>query len=186
MSETELYQGMSKAVMAKLLAYIAALDPRQEVGVAQVEAWHPIAVEYHWTYPEAEVQARKFFANNTTGGFLDVGKLNGMIRAARQDRMSREAAPTTAPTAASRVGIVDAWVAAKDASKRESANRRTLVLKHEDLRAALTKRPLEFPRPEDWSGWIPPELTAAGARNTSPRRLALLALVAEAAGREAS
>lgn len=93
MTHPEPYQGMSKAVLAKLLAYIAAFDQRLDIGEAQVEAWHAIAVEYRWTYAEAEVQVRKFFANNTTREFLDVGTLNGLIRRSRQDRLSREAAP---------------------------------------------------------------------------------------------
>lgn len=90
MTEPVAYQGMSKAVVAKLLTYIAAYDQRMEVGEGQVAVWHEVAVDYRWTYPEAEVQVRKFFANNTTGEFLDVGKLNGLIRVKRQDHAMRQ------------------------------------------------------------------------------------------------
>ena len=47
------------------------------------------------------------------------------------------------------------------------------------LAMRLCAPPLSYARPEQWNGFIPPE-TYNGARNESPRRKALLALVAEA------
>ena len=65
----------------------------------------------------------------------------------------------------------------------DSAARRALILRHEDLARKLTKQPLNFTTPEHWNGSLPPEMWNQ-VRNDSPRRPALLALVAEAEQRE--
>lgn len=70
-----------------------------------------------------------------------------------------------------------------------TTHERALVLAHPDLAEQLTKPPLNFSRPEAWDGYIPPETWGETARghprfNDSPRRIALLALVAEARRRE--
>lgn len=64
--------------------------------------------------------------------------------------------------------------------------RRALVLdlpppddKTPPLAMRLCEPPLGYARPEQWNGFIPPEMHN-GARNESPRRTALLAIVAEA------
>lgn len=70
-------------------------------------------------------------------------------------------------------------------AKARSERRRALVLGHEDLAQKLTEQPLRIPRPDLWDGSMPPEMFN-GERNDSPRRPALLALVAEAERREAA
>lgn len=67
----------------------------------------------------------------------------------------------------------------RDAASR-NAHRRGLVLRHPDLAAKLTAQPLNYERPDQWTGYIPPSTTATGALNTTPVRPALLALVHEA------
>jgi len=60
-----------------------------------------------------------------------------------------------------------------------SVTDRDLVLAYPDLAKQLTELPLRFSQPEAWNGYIPPD-TFNGQYNDSPRRAALLALVAEA------
>lgn len=61
--------------------------------------------------------------------------------------------------------------------------RRALILRHPDLAERLTKDPLNYTTPEHWNGSVPPE-TWREARNDSPRRPAILALLDEAQRRE--
>lgn len=84
---------------------------------------------------------------------------------------------------------------------KESAQRRARVLSYPDLARRLTEPPLDFRRPEDWNGWIPPHALETdacdrcradpgkgGCRrrghtariNTSVRRAALVEISAEA------
>lgn len=84
--------------------------------------------------------------------------------------------------------------------------RRARVLKHDDLRLRLTQEPINYARPEDWNGYIPPasdfddgcpncrrDPGRGGCStphlhtrrvNDSPRRAALVALAQEALRRE--
>lgn len=61
-----------------------------------------------------------------------------------------------------------------------NAHRRGLVLAHPDLAAKLAEQPLCFNRPDQWTGFVPPAIWCTGAINTSPVRVALLAVAAEA------
>lgn len=65
-------------------------------------------------------------------------------------------------------------------------SRKALVLRHEDLAERLTQPPIDFSRPDCWTGYLAPELLPSGARNTSPIRAALIAIVAEAEKRATS
>lgn len=76
--------------------------------------------------------------------------------------------------------------------------RRDRVLAYPDLALRLTQPPVGFAAPEDWTGWIPPQLLPegvcgqecgryhrcdgihAGRRNDSYRRAALVDIAAEA------
>ncbi len=66
------------------------------------------------------------------------------------------------------------------AARTEAAHRRGLVLRHPDLAAKLTERPIGYSTPDKWNGYIPPATDCTGAMNTARCRPALLALVAEA------
>lgn len=61
----------------------------------------------------------------------------------------------------------------------ECQARRELVLRHPDIAVRLTQPPLRYTRPEVWNGWIPP-LTWREQINDSPRRKALMEIVAAA------
>lgn len=60
---------------------------------------------------------------------------------------------------------------------------RDAVLAYRDLAEQLCQPPLDFQRPEQWNGFVPPE-HFNGVRNPSPRRVALAALVEEAHARD--
>lgn len=189
MTEVEHYQGMSRGVVAALMTKLQSYDRKFTFEDADVLAFHDVAVQQRWTAHELDAAIRKWGATNTTDDWPSAAKIGALIRGDRQDRMSRAAGPGGRPPAAGapgRAGIIQAWVEAAAGSKTRSQARRALVLKHEDLRQRLCASPLEFHRAEEWNGWIPPELTAEGARNTSPRRAALVEIVAEAERREAT
>jgi hypothetical protein len=59
------------------------------------------------------------------------------------------------------------------------AERRRLVLAHPDLAARLTRLPLAYTRPDQWTGFVPPRVWR-DQLNTDPRRLALAGICAEA------
>ncbi len=61
---------------------------------------------------------------------------------------------------------------------------RRLVLSHPDLAARLCEPALGYQRPEQWNGFVPPEIFN-GEHNLSPRLEALAAIVAEAEARPA-
>lgn len=62
--------------------------------------------------------------------------------------------------------------------------RRNVVLKYPDLAARLTQPPLDYARPDQWNGYVPPE-TYGNALNLCPRREALVEILAEAQRRDA-
>jgi hypothetical protein len=64
-----------------------------------------------------------------------------------------------------------------------AAGLRAMVLAHPDLAERLTQPPLSYQRPEQWNGFVPPD-TFNGQHNDSPRRAALVAIVAEAESRK--
>ena len=62
---------------------------------------------------------------------------------------------------------------------------RDRVLALPELAKKLTLSPLDYAQPEQWNGFIPPEVWD-GQVNDSPRRAALLAIVAELEQAEAA
>ncbi|GAA3384396.1 hypothetical protein [Streptomyces racemochromogenes] len=71
------------------------------------------------------------------------------------------------------------------AARLENARRRGLVLRYPDLAARLTERPFRFPKPEFWTGFVPPAHWGQSI-NTDPTRRVLLELIAEAERRQAA
>lgn len=83
-------------------------------------------------------------------------------------------------------GGIGEWIVIQWRAGLEQARaRRAMILRHPDLAAKLAELPLGPASPEQWTGAIPPELFN-GVRNDSPRRPAILALLAEAERREAA
>jgi hypothetical protein len=64
-----------------------------------------------------------------------------------------------------------------------SRERRERVLKHPDLAELLTRPEVGYARPDQWTGYVPPEMWN-DSRNDSPRRAALVAIATEAMNRE--
>lgn len=82
------------------------------------------------------------------------------------------------------------FAAAAAEGRRAAAYQRSLILRHPDLAARLTKA-LRLARPEQWNGYIPPRFNEQGIHreewhpNDTPMRALLVELVREAQSREA-
>ena len=195
MNEPLAHHVMGMPQVSRLLGMIAAFDGRTS-GESELHAWHEIATRGRWTYDEAREQVLKHFELDESG-WLMPGRINTMIRMARQDRLSRRpVAPLDGTADAAyekdlvrdRSAIMALWEAARLESKERSQRRRELVFKHPDLAKQLLSNLIGYSRPENWNGWIPPATVAARdgyVPNDSPRRAALVALVEEAERREA-
>ena len=75
------------------------------------------------------------------------------------------------------------WESARATAREQAAQRRERVLAHADLADRLTAPPLCYPRPEQWTGYVPPA-TWQETRNDAARRAALVDICAEALRRE--
>ncbi len=205
MTDIQPYQGMTRGVIAALLAMAQAYDRRMTLEDADILAYHDVAVTYRWTAHEMETAIRKWGGDRGQEEWLDPSTLNRLIRTARQDALMRQPVATAfgpkvaEETVRQRVMALYREQAAE--AKRTCQARRTMVLKHDDLRMALCAPTVGYERAEQWNGFIPPAtIPSAGEgatgpttdpgtgfqRNTSPRRQALLAIVAEAEKREAT
>lgn len=71
-----------------------------------------------------------------------------------------------------------------DIDATTNAERRATVLRHPDLAEKLCDRPMSYQRPDQWTGYVAPELLETGARNTSPYREQVAAIYEEALRRE--
>lgn len=82
-------------------------------------------------------------------------------------------------TTAQRLRLVDAlsW------GRREAQSLRRRVLAHPDIAQRLVTE-LGYKRPEQWFGYIPPRVDSVGRLNDSPRRRALLDILAAVMERE--
>lgn len=81
----------------------------------------------------------------------------------------------------------DLWRVTVARAHEAAQARRARVLAHDDLRAALCLPPLAYERPEQWSGYVPPQTWPrrhGDGLNASPRRVALVDIAAEAFRRE--
>jgi len=77
--------------------------------------------------------------------------------------------------------------AARQAAK-QTDDQYKLIMRYKDIAAKLCQPPLNYDRPEQWHGYIPPaydpeRIDGVTPVNDSPRRTALLALLEEAAER---
>lgn len=72
-----------------------------------------------------------------------------------------------------------AWDRYTATPRLQNERRRALVLRHPEVARRLTRPPLDYARPEQWTGYIPPE-SWNGEHNDSPRRAALLDIIAAA------
>lgn len=171
---TSEYQGMSTAIVAKLLAFIQGYDPRFEWDDDVLAFWQDAARESRWTEFEAAQVIRQFYLDNETDEFISIGKVNRRIRRARQDRMSREAAPPRGEITDTRdgtgypVGDDPHW-GAKNSADLEQVHREAVVVAcpschqgvEERCKNTLTGNASKIPHPK--------RLKAAGVGNPSRR-----------------
>jgi hypothetical protein len=125
------YQGMSETVVAKLLAFIQGYDNRFTWDRDVLLLWQDAAREGRWTEFEAAQAIRAFYLDNEADEFISIGKVNRRIRRARQDRMSREAAPRGGDAAIDGTGYAvgddPAW-GANNSAELEQVHREALVV----------------------------------------------------------
>jgi hypothetical protein len=97
MTEVDQYQGMSKAVVSKLLTMAAGFDRKFVPGEVDVVAFHDVAQAHRWTYHEAEQAIRFYGANLAHKEFFSAALLNALIRTTRNDHLSRQAGLVAGP-----------------------------------------------------------------------------------------
>jgi len=71
------------------------------------------------------------------------------------------------------------WEDALAVAGMDCEERRAAVLSQPEIAARLREPPLEYKHPDQWNGFIPPELFD-GERNGSPRREALVSILEDA------
>jgi hypothetical protein len=81
-----------------------------------------------------------------------------------------------------------AWRAAVTTAHANANENRKLVLAYPDIAARLCEQPLNYKRPDQWTGYIPPYYDREAGNgtvhlNTSPIRQALMAILSAAAER---
>lgn len=79
--------------------------------------------------------------------------------------------------------VLDEFESRRLSAITERKGNRIAVLAHPDLAAKLCEPPLNYDRPDQWTGYIPPEIWN-NQRNDSGRRAALIELLLEALLRE--
>jgi hypothetical protein len=158
---TESHQGMAMGVLARLLR-----DAGHDVNEFLLLNLHDAAIAERWTAHEVQVHVQ---------AGVELADLEESIR------LSRGAEPGLQSLGEFASGVYRAaFATAKVQSKALTEHRRKLVLSHPDLAAKLCSYVVGYSKAENWNGWIPPELDSYGARSDSPRRAALVAILAEA------
>lgn len=183
MAEVDQYQGMSKAVMARLLARVAAYDRRFVPGEADVEAFTDVAAEWRWTAHEVETQIRKWGGTRRPEEGMEPAMLNRLIRDARQDSSMRNAAAPRPGVAggysASPEMWMEAWQHRAAVGRKVNQQIRDAVGQYPDLVERLEARPMPV-KFESWTGWYPSDTTAFGGPNDSPRAAKIRGIAEEA------
>lgn len=163
--------------ITRLLAIAAGYDNRRP-GELNTAAWHDASHRGRWTFEEAAEAVKEHYANKVE--FVMPAHVTEIIRTHRRraeaERQQREMLEAPRNPKSFKHLFQDAIIE----SKRMSMWRRDLVLHYPDLAERLTEPPIGLERPHDWKGWLPPARDQHGNANTSPRAMALAALVAEA------
>lgn len=175
---------MSPEEIIDLLSVITAYDHRT-VGDGDVEAWRLALDDPHVPNMGLEecVDAVVLHYRDTREWIMPSNVIQ-CVKAQRADVLNR-ALPATKATPGA-YAKVNELLAGRSKWARDQCNaNRGAVLQHADLYARLTEQPIGYARPDQWSGYIPPE-QCDGSRNGSARRAALVALVEEARARLAN
>lgn len=177
---------MNKDHAFDLLMAISARDQRT-IGEADAAAWADDLADI--ALPEA-LDAVTAFHRSEFARQRRIKAADIVVWVQHQRRQRAEAehsgrvvqdARALPPSASGRRPWRELWAELKPAAKAEAERRRESVLRYPDLCAALCDLPGGgFVEPRQWNGYVPP----AGGR--SARRDALVAIVEEAARRDAA
>lgn len=197
---------MTREEAIGLCRYVHAATPAQRLDEYTPQAWADIladepapagSVPQPRTFDECR---RAVVAIKRRQPFVDCSDIVAEVRAARAAAAERtHSEAVIGPARASREALTDSrplhseiraliagaaehgpeFAAIIGAAGDACAANRAVVLRHPDLAARLCEPPLDYARPDQWTGYVPPAL-CSGTINDSPRRQALLALVSEA------
>lgn len=175
---------MTPQEVIDLLSIITGYD-RRTVGHVDVESWREALDDPrtpNLAYSEC-VDAVILHYRETTE-FVMPAHILKRVKAERQATMARLMPPKQTDAGAyEKAG--ELWRKELTDAARRTADRKAAVLAHPDLAERLTQPPLNFARPDQWNGGIPPE-TVGGTRNDSDRRAALVEITEEALRRNQS
>lgn len=164
---------MSPAEIIDLLSLAAAYDQRT-VGQGDVAAWHQALYKLDLDEAQAAVVAH-YQGNRERIMPADVWN---------RCRPPSSRLPSAVPLPA-RSEPADPqrwhheWEQALATAGDICRMRREVVLSQPEIAARLCESPLDYTRPDQWNGFLPPE-TFNGERNNSPRFAALAAICADA------
>ena len=162
----------------------AASFDRRKIGDVDVAAWHEALGQLD---PNLCIDAVIDYYRTEIRPIMP-SDIRRRVIAIRNEQISREL-PDGTPNPEAYARIMDRLQPVMDQAKATTEANRAAVLAHPDLAKKLTQPPLDYARPEQWNGFIPPKLVATEdgyELNDSPRRRALLRLVEEAHARKAS
>lgn len=162
----------------------AASFDRRTIGDVDVAAWHEalgaldhnLCVDAVIDYYRTEIRP------------VMPADVRRRVVAARNEQIAREL-PDATPNPEAYNHIADRLKPVMLQARQTTAANREAVLAHPDLAKKLTQPPLDYARPEQWNGFIPPKLIATEDGyevNNSPRRHALNRLLEEALARKAT
>lgn len=160
---------MNATDAARALAAAAAYDQRT-VAREDCQAWAFALADISLDEALAAVVAHY---RSTTARIMP-GHVHALVKSARRDKAAREQAARQrelpAPERTRNVG--ELWRRALEAARRDRELRRARVLAVPELAAQLTRPPIGYRTPDQWSGAVP---EAPGGR-----REAILAVVTDA------
>lgn len=169
---------MTPEEVIDLLSIITGYD-RRTVGQVDVESWLRALDDPripNLAYDEC-VDAVITHYRDTTDFIMPAHILN-RVKADRAAGIARIMPPKRAEHGAY-AAAGELWRKQFAEAQQRMKRNKAAVLACPDLAVKLTEDPLNYAKPEQWNGGIPPE-TFGGEHNDSARREALIALVAEA------
>jgi hypothetical protein len=174
---------MTPEEVGDLLTVVSGYD-RRTVGESDVDAWYRVLDDLR--VPNlglTECIDAVIMHHQESTEFVMPAHILKRVKAARSSTIAKLMPPKQVDHGAY-ADVDRLWQPAlRDAATR-MRDRKAAVLAHPDLAKRLTEEPLNFPRPDQWNGGIPPE-TFNGEHNDSPRRVALVEIFDEATRRNA-
>ncbi len=192
---------MNKSGASTVLAFAAGYDKRT-IGSADANAWALALPDV--TIDDARGAVVQYYRDNTRP--IMPGNITAILKAEAAKAPPLPLPPRSLPPDPGQALRGKALVAQAEAKSRAAtAARRERVLGFPDLAARLTEKPLNYPQPGMWSGYVPPhedayaipeplhanghpnarnKMTEPSGVNDTKRRAALVDICAEAMRRE--